>query len=234
MRHLLPLLLLGCPAKTPPPAPIVKVAASPEPKPEWNSKVHMAEHFTFASDALRGILDGNLTRVHAQAEELTYHDTTEVPAEWTPLGEALVAESRKLQDADTPADAATQLMAVAAACAACHQAVKGPDVSLKALAADHALFGDTGMQRHEWAAFRMWMGVIVPDADLYSMGATGMTSTEGSLPAFPERVEPLHEAVIAGGQRALAAQTDAERRDALAALLPTCAACHTQLGVRLQ
>lgn len=234
MRMLPLFLLLACSAKTPASAPIVRVAEpTPDAHPVWQPKVHMQDHFTFASDALRGILEGDLTRVHAQAEELTYHDTEQVPEGWAPHVEALILESRKLQDAGTEAEAATQLMAVAAACAACHQASGGPDVGLKALLADHTQFGEGAMQRHEWAAFRMWIGVIVPDAEIYAMGASGMALDEGGLPSFTDEVRPLHDAVIAGGKRALEATDEAERRAALAALLPTCAACHTKLGVTL-
>lgn len=237
------LILLACsprnttPETTPPPVntPVAEVPEAEENlKPSrsvWKPKAHMDQHFTFASDALFGLIQGDLSEVKAQAIDLTEHETAEAPKEWAPRIDTMLAASRKLEDASTLEEAATDLMDVVKACADCHQAVVGPDVSLKGLVADHTLFGEGLMERHEWAVYRMWMGLIVPDADIHDMGATGLTQEKGTFPEFPSEVQPLQRAVIEGGYAGLAAKTDAERRANFASLVPTCANCHTQLNV---
>lgn len=251
--HLFILAILGCgasktpvaatPTPTPQPETPAKPTASPEPvavetaeskRPDWKPRAHMDMHFTFVSDALFELIEGDLEGVRTEAAKLSTHETASVPEEWAPFVDEMLARSRALEATQTPEDAATQLVAVAQSCASCHQSIKGPDVSLKGLTDDHVLFGDSGMERHEWAVFRMWMGLIVPDAEIYRSGAQGLVLEEGAFPALPEHARPLHERVLEGGALALAATSDAERGKVFAELVPTCFACHTELDVTVR
>jgi hypothetical protein len=92
------------------------------------------------------------------------------------------------------------------------------------------------MRRHQWAAERLWDGLVVPSDEAWKWGATSLSEA----PLAPEQLTPGKSPVpkvgeLAQAVHAIARQaTEVERVDVRADLygdvLATCAECHQWLG----
>ncbi|MCB9674580.1 MAG: hypothetical protein H6737_05645 [Alphaproteobacteria bacterium] len=220
-------------------APEPSEAPEPEarmahPGPDWTVRKHMNEHFAFVTDALFATFGGDLDGLHAQAKKLAEHEPIDdAPAAWTPYIETMKARATELEKVETIDDAAKGLVKLADTCASCHSANKGPDVSHKDLITNPELFGDAAMDRHQWAAYLMWIGLVVPNDEIWAVGTKALAHPKGALPEIPEAEKPLEMRVHDLAARASKATDYAERGAVYAEFLTTCSECHTKLGVKL-
>jgi mono/diheme cytochrome c family protein len=154
--------------------------------------------------------------------------------EWRREVEALNAAARAESTA-TDVDAASRgLSTVARACGDCHRSL-GPVAIVGDLVAD-----DGGviplMKRHEWAATKLWVGLVVPSDNAWQVGAAMLAEapvapellTPGKSPA--PRVVALARAVHDLALRASRAQSTEDRVHVYADLVATCSGCHQWLG----
>jgi mono/diheme cytochrome c family protein len=246
MHTLALLTLLACgetspdntPAAEPAPADVAPEPAEPNamkhPRPQWEVRQHMDLHFTFATDALFLAFAGDLEGLHAEARKLAEHDALEeAPEAWKPFMEKMYTRADELQRAGSIEEASKSLALLAASCAECHQADKGPDVSLKGLAYDESLFGDSAMDRHEWAAYLMWIGLVVPDDEIYTAGTKALAHSQDTMPEHTEASKKMELHLHDLGGKAFKAKTPEERQEAFAAFVATCAGCHEANDVML-
>jgi len=204
------------------------------PRPDWEVKQHMDMHFQFATEALFMAFDGNLEGIHSEAKKLAEHEPIEeAPAAWKPYVDKMHTRAVELQNAPTVEESGKSLALLAGSCADCHLANKGPDVTLKQLAYDETLFGDGVMDRHEWAAYLMWIGLVVPDDDIYAAGTKALAHRASELPEVSDGSKKLEMRLHDIGGRAFSAKTAHARRDAFAAFITTCSECHAENNVEL-
>jgi hypothetical protein len=127
-------------------------------------------------------------------------------------------------------------------CAACHQAAPATIAFPKVLEPrgdpDPRQRVPGQMAHHEWAAARMWEGLIGPSDALWTQGAAALARTPMTLTA--EAGEPGHDLGIADdaarlhlyGTRAGQVATLQERSQLFGDLLATCAHCHSVIRDR--
>ncbi len=248
MTPLLFAALISCttrphPEPEPAPEPVAEEAEAevPEaeeeakPRPKWEVKKHMSMHFAFVTDALWFTFKGDIEGLQGEAKKLTEHEPIEdMPEEWGPFMDAMHARSKRLEEAKTIEEAAKGLVRLADACAGCHKANEGPKITQDDLMMDPDLFGEESMDRHEWAAWLMWIGLVVPSDDIWTSGIKVLAHPKGTLPDMPEEAKPLEMRVHDLSARAAGAATYKDRGAVFAELLTTCGECHTQLEVEFR
>lgn len=131
-------------------------------------------------------------------------------------------------------EASRELPAVAQACGDCHAMLGGPKpvVGEPPAAASGVA---ARMQRHQWAAARLWDGLVVPSDDAWRAGAGVLADA----PLEPEVVTPgkspvpeigaLAASVHELGRKAGSAQTVQARGVIYGELIGTCASCHQRV-----
>jgi mono/diheme cytochrome c family protein len=203
---------------------------------ESDSVKHMHAHLDAMKSIEAGIIAGNLDATREPATWLLEHDE---PAGLPAAGSEFVATVRgaasALLEADSLGSAAEAASQMGLACGACHTAsnvtVEFDEVerpSDKEKAKPH-------MQRHQWAADRMWEGLIGPDGVAFSRGANLL---------FESPVKPAELAKLGGGDAAvgmsrrihqLAANATTvsepeEQAEIYAEFIANCGACHSELA----
>jgi hypothetical protein len=154
---------------------------------------------------------------------------------WKQRLDAMRAAAVQVAGANDLMDASRDVGAVARTCGDCHTLFGRPGVVAGETSAQ-ASGVRAYMQRHQWAAQRLWDGLVVPSDDAWRSGALAVTEdplapdqlTPGKspVPKVGELIQSVHDL----GHKALTV----DRVDARAALygemLATCAACHQWLG----
>jgi hypothetical protein len=217
-------------------APPAAVASAQTPTVE----AKMAEHFAAAATLRDSLIKGDLEGFHAAAATISDKElSANLSDTWKPYLEAMRTAAKRARDAKTIGAGATALAEVGRACATCHEKLGSPKL---AIGEPPAAGSGTKphMARHEWAAARMWEGLMAPSQDAWTKGAEVFTDA------------PLHEEAIAGarsvspeigelakrahafGQEAHTARDQAARAKAVAEIYGTCVGCHTKLGVAIK
>jgi len=91
------------------------------------------------------------------------------------------------------------------------------------------------MQRHVWAADRMWEALVMPSEHAWLQGASALASSPSELSPLEAPLSPkLANALVelrALGARALDARDWTARIDTYANLLVSCSSCHSSIEV---
>lgn len=202
-------------------------------EPTETVKLHMDKHFVEAVAIREAIIGGDLYGVRKPGAWLTQHPAvSQMPSEWVPYmaklraAASLVATSRNLDEA------ASAMGSLSLSCGRCHSALDAtltferPPVP----AATDDVRGR--MQRHSWAAARMWEGVVIPSDESWNLGAGVLSDAPmspskvaGDGPINP-KLAILTEAVQRLGTKASAEKDQVARGALFGALLSTCANCH--------
>ncbi len=183
----------------------------------------MRAHYAAATDLQKAISHGRLI----EARELAAWIGTNA----RPRTDELMTASYQLEQARDLRTAAALTGDLAGACGSCHQE-RGAHPALKAAPEPVAVPGiEAQMQRHQWAATRLWDGVIGPDDAAWFAGARAMANATIDLGATTHAqpnsdvvgyAESLRElALRAGDTRDLTA-----RSVQYGEMLYTCASCH--------
>jgi cytochrome c553 len=195
----------------------------------------MVEHFVIASYARDAVITDHLGALRRALGALADYKYEHVaPGSWQPWIAKLQAAARPGAGAETLEEAARATASTAAVCGECHMAsANGPHFT-----ADYAADGDGGlsntlsdrMERHVWAANRMWEGLIAPSDVAWRAGSNELASLPLKAPkekpplapGFVRELRQLREL----GDRARGATEPAERVQIYARLLTSCAQCH--------
>jgi cytochrome c553 len=120
-------------------------------------------------------------------------------------------------------------------CGDCHdKAEKGPTFAVPPLPEGEDAVHH--MQRHHWAAERMWEGLVKRDPEAFEAAANAMAEgpIKAELLAPPanekETVDHLTKHLHELGEKAKAASDPAARAEVYGNFLATCATCHRMLG----
>lgn len=224
------------PLKSPPPA----APASAEEAPQTPTvHAHMQEHYDKAQLMKQSLIVGNLVAYRQAAAWLAEHELpATAPDNWKERGGVMQEAAKAGRDAVDVRSAAEALGRVGTACAACHKELGRPG-----LPAGEPPGGGSGaalhMARHQWAADRLWDGLIVPSDPLWIKGAEVMADA----PLVPGELEPgqsvapsVAELATNVHAQAHAARgvPEARRGAAYAEFLVTCASCHESLNLELK
>jgi hypothetical protein len=217
------------PAESPSPAAIPVAPAPAAPPDAATLKGHMREHFAAVSELQRAIARGHLDEAKQLADWLGTHDETLLDG-WKPYVDDLKASASAVRDAkDLPA-AAALAGRLARACSKCHEARSATVAFAWMPAPDDQPTLEPQMKRHQWAAARMWEGLVGPSDELWDQGTRMLAATQldlvaaggsgrGDITALARKVNELAK------QGAKITDHD-ERARWYGELLSTCAGCH--------
>lgn len=199
---------------------------------------HMHGHLDHVIAMKAAVIEGDLEGVYGPARWLAAHDEPAwFPAAWSPYDDEmrrLAREAASAQDLETAARAISQ---IGRSCGECHVAA-GRQISFgyaKPPPADQQTTV-TQMQRHLWAADRMWAALIGPSDAAWDRGSDMLSEvnlTASQLTSDPDK-QPRVEELI-GDARTVGEQgariTSADDRTALyGEYLSLCANCHSLTG----
>ncbi|CAN5872372.1 hypothetical protein BH11MYX2_BH11MYX2_08710 [soil metagenome] len=183
----------------------------------------------------KAVVDGRLTDARESAAWIATHgDQFSPPAE---KGDELLQAADTVAQSRSILEAAGGLGRLGRACANCHLASQAT-VDF-AFATFHAPVESTElagqMLRHEWAAERLWQGLLAPSDTAWNEGAELLATTAIDL-AATTNAKPNVEAVeLANHLREMAASAASadptQRSIELGTMIVTCARCHDLVRV---
>ena len=193
---------------------------------------HMRGHFTTATLMQTAVIQADLETLRQQAQWLVQHPAPpDMPIGFSVFLENLHANARAAAAAETLADAAMAVAKTAASCGACHAQGAAQTWLDSDVLPPGGETESQRMARHQWAADRLWEGLIAPSDQAWLNAAevlleaplalTGTRDTEQTM-ALTERVHSL-------GQQARSAARSSDRVRIYAEILGTCADCHQRL-----
>ena len=192
----------------------------------------MHERFKSLDRAEQAIVMSDLGRVQNEAQLLMLFDEPDALAQWQPFFASVKEAASPLAHAKDPIAAGRLVAEVGRRCANCHEAThaKIPLEQLAQPKPDKHLA--TQMMRHQWAAQRMWEGVIAPSADRWNEGARMLAEAPLTITAESSAlgIENDVAKVRLLARRALDPKTD--RPQLYGELLATCAHCHSVIRDR--
>ncbi len=183
----------------------------------------------------RSLVSGSLDATRASASELLAVDASASAEGWRVYLDSMRSAAATVRDAGDIESAASGVASLGVACGDCHIAngveIQFEDVdrpSNKEKLPQH-------MARHQWAADRMWEGLIGPSAAAWSSGANllfespintaslGESSQQDAIKQMSRRVHQL-------AANATTVSDSASKAGIYAEFLANCAACHTAVG----
>ena len=196
---------------------------------------HMHEHFDAVTKIQRAVIGGSLEAAREPASYLVEHDVPAgIPTAWEPYVEAMRTAAQSVLDAPDLMAAASATSELGLACGGCHSANDVTvDFDVPPEPSDDSKTG-AHMQRHQWAADRMWEGLVGPSRYSWSRGADllfespikpaslGEHSGDEAVIAMSRRIHQL-------GANATTVVDTGEEAEIYAEFLGNCAACHTAM-----
>ncbi len=199
---------------------------------------HMHEHLTRIGTIKSAIVAGRLEDLQEPATWLAEHETVAgLPARFSSYVAQMRNYAREAAAAEELSTAAVSVSKMAKACGNCHVA---NDINLE-FGYDQRPRDDlqdivSHMQRHQWAADRMWEGLIGPSDAAWSRGAdilidaplhaSDVSTTADDLAEINKLAHRIHALGGIGTQT----MTPDARSQLYGELLGLCASCHTLLG----
>lgn len=232
---LVSVLLGGCPLD----ASDTAGPGRPGPLPEAVQAVQQRMHARFGAARRMevAIALGDLDRARLEARTLAELDEPDALPVWRPYLDGIRGAARRIEAAGDPVAAARLAADLGGRCAACHVAI-GARV---AFADEPRPQGGARlapqMAGHQWAAARMWEGLIGPSEPRWLDGARALTTVpintvaQGVTPTSDLDVDDVAR-IRLYATRALSPAPQVPRAELFGALLATCAHCHAVLRDR--
>lgn len=199
---------------------------------------HMHARFKATSAIATAIALSDLKRAHDEANTVAALDEPDVLPAWQPYIAGIRAAASRVAVTDDTMMAATALAELGARCAKCHQASGAKLVFPKTTPPGDVLKLPAQMATHQWAAARMWEGLIAANDAQWKTGANALATSRLAITA--EAAEPGHDLGIADdaarvhllARRALKAGSIDDRAKLYGEMLATCAHCHATIRDR--
>jgi cytochrome c556 len=212
----------------------VLVAVACSPKTTVDVEPRMVDHFTNVGLLHGAAAAGDLVAVRAQAGLLLARETgAGMSAKAQPYVEELQTFAGLASRAPDLASGASAVARVGAACGSCHKAMKrGPEYNIVTGPPEGENPLATRMIRHQWAADRLWDGLVGPSDVSWQAGAAVLRDAPLYTDAITADVEQ-YEAVTKlawqvheTGALANTVLDQGRRAELYGTLLATCASCH--------
>lgn len=204
---------------------------------DGNLSEHMHEHWERITQIQAALIRGDLAAVREPAEYLATHPTpAALPGQWDEYVGSMRAAARAAVEAQDFTAAATATSRMGNACGSCHLD-NGIEVRFD-ITDPPGFETDTvsHMIRHQWAADRMWEGIVGPSAVAWSRGIDALLEaplTPHELKGGgdqPERVRKMARRIHQLAGNGMMASDGNEKAEIYAEFLANCAACHTTLN----
>lgn len=191
------------------------------------AQTRMHQRFEATSRMQVAIGIGDLGRAHDEARVVEALDEPELLPEWRPYISNIREAARQVVATNDTVTAAKSAARLGRACAQCHEASAARVVfPTEAAPADGPKLS-TQMFSHQWAALRMWEGLIGPDDRRWLQGARMLGDARVAIAA--ETGLGLADDVSRVRMFAAHAQeprSQSSRMEIYGELLGTCAHCH--------
>ena len=204
---------------------------------DGNLSEHMHEHWERITQIQAALIRGDLAAVREPAEYLATHPTpAALPGQWEQHVGAMRASARAAFAAEDFDAAATATSLMGNTCGSCHMD-SGIEVRFD-ISEPPGFETDTvsHMIRHQWAADRMWEGIVGPSEVAWSRGIDALLEaplTPHELKGGgeqPERVRKMARRIHQLAGNGMMASGGNEKAEIYAEFLANCAACHTTLN----
>ncbi|MFI5306640.1 MAG: hypothetical protein ACHQ53_04760 [Polyangiales bacterium] len=227
-------------------APSARVRAPAAPPrdggapPGEDISAYMAEHFAVATWARDAVINGNLDALRRPLRALAdYRYASVAPGGWLPAIARLQEAAVLTAGAETLDLAASGVATMGRVCGECHrESHAGPqfvgDERNEGKSKSDTL--GTRMYRHMWAADRLWEGLTGPSDAAWRAGAEALARAPEQAPRADPPLSPQFVSALLQvrelGQRALEADSLADRANVYGVFLASCASCHAfQVGL---
>lgn len=198
---------------------------------EDNLQSHMLEHFARATQVQSAVVAGDFKRAAERSQWLVQHVPPDsLPKGWEPYVQTLQELAMEVQHTTSIIVAAGATADMARACGDCHQQFEARTWFTPSTEPPAGTSLVSRMARHQWAADRLWEGLIGPSDDAWYAGAEALAEAplsarevlgedEGSADYLTNRVHEL-------GRQARKTARYQSRARLYGHLLSTCAECH--------
>lgn len=196
----------------------------------------MRDHDAHGAALREAVARADLGAARREAQALAdYRLPGSVGTAWRKSLDAMNSAAASVTKAKDLDEASRRLSAVAVTCGDCHATLGGPTPIVGEPPGEGSGVG-AHMKRHQWAASRLWDGLVLPSDDAWRAGARVLAGAA----LEPERLTPGRSPVPAIGAMAAAVHdlgraasvtaAPVDRAAAFAELMTTCAACHERLN----
>ncbi|HWO25943.1 MAG TPA: hypothetical protein VNO30_44725 [Kofleriaceae bacterium] len=228
--------IAGCDAAaapSPPPPQDPSIKALPAKVRELRERMHVRVAATRRLE--RGIVFGSLDAVHTEAGLVAKLDEPDLPAAWRTYVDQIRAAAGQIEQAQDLVTAARTSAVLGRRCAQCHEAASAKIAFAKEAPPPPGPKLPSHMASHEWAAARLWEGLIGPSSDRWLEGARALAKAPLAIVAEGDNLPP--EVAVGNdvarirllATRAQVAKTQDERAALYGDLLATCARCHGKI-----
>ena len=207
---------------------------------ETDVATQMHEHLGRITEIKSLIIMGKLDGVREPAIWLADHEAVDgLPADFERYMDLMRQYAREVNNATDLQSAAIVVSGMAKTCSNCHLV---NDVEIE-FGYDQipAEWSDTvsHMQRHQWAADRLWEGLIGPSDTAWQRGIDMLTDVplqpkavmnEDSADVDSDAIDQLARRTHVLAWQGAIAKTPTERSELYGEMLGLCAECHTRLG----
>jgi cytochrome c553 len=181
---------------------------------------------------------GQLDAAHAEAGMIARLDEPDMLPAWQPYVEQIRASAREIEKAPDLVAAATMSAILGRRCARCHEASSAKLAFAREAGPSSGARLASHMASHQWAATRLWEGLVGPSPERWLEGARAMAGAPLAIVAEGDDLPP--DVAVAGdvgrirllATRALAAPTPDDRTALYGELLSTCVRCHAKIRDR--
>ena len=188
---------------------------------------HMQEHFAQVDAVRDALIAGDLAGSKEAADWLASHEVMDgIPEVWEQHVTQMQQAAATVVGAEDLATAAEATANMAGICGGCHMGLdEGAQFTVVVVPSEES--GVVAhMLRHEWAADRMWEGLIGPSDDSWAAGAGALGEAALEPEGAPAEVGELAEQVHQLGAEALVTSGFTSRAALYGKLMITCAQCH--------
>ena len=193
---------------------------------------HMQKQYDAILKIQKAVIAGSMEGIQEPAFWLAEHKAPAgLPADWEEYVDEMRFAATDALDAEDLAAAAKATSALGLACGSCHAANKVSVTFEEVPMPSDKENTKSHMERHQWAADRMWEGLI---------GASGYSWSRGANLLFESPIKPntLNDDELVNMSRrihqlaanATTVSEPAEMAEIYAEFLGNCAACHSALG----
>lgn len=217
--------------EAPPAAP--EPAAEPAAEPEEIVPTHMVEHYMRLTGAREALIRGDLQGAQAQLRWIAEHEPTDdMEGSFRVSVERMKAAARAGAYAQTAQGVGRGIAAAASTCGECHAAQPEPVVFYEVPPPPKKEGLLSEMDRHMWAAERMWHGLIGPSDGAWAEAAEVLATAplysapEGKV--MGDEATAFARQVHDAGTGTLTAASPAERIELYGDFLSACAECHEE------
>lgn len=214
-----------------PPQPPRPAHEATEAQPD-TTRAHMKDHFARAVAIRDAVVRGDYEATREPARWLAEHGAPkDIPDSWIQHVTELRVLSAALDEAENIEEVGRALGPVARSCGDCH-AKLGVDISYVVGSVPTGDAFEAEMQKHKWAADRLWKGLAIPHDLAWERGAEHIASaglrpkTMSNDTAANKQVLALIARLTDLGRQARDAKDGAQRATLYGELLTTCGSCH--------